>query len=45
MAWLAMMVAAVASTTSGSRSHSGASRKKGFSSAAGLASSSAPWPK
>ena len=44
-AWLAITVAAVASTTIGSRSQSGPNKKNGFSSASGLLSTSAPWPK
>ena len=44
-AWLAITVATVASTTRHSRSDSGHSRKNGFSTAAGLLITSAPWPK
>ncbi len=42
---LAMTVARVASPTSGSIAHRGASKKNGFSTAEGWASSRAPWPK
>ena len=44
-AWLAMIVAAVASSTNGMMPHSGTSRNSGCSIAAGLESTSAPWPK
>ena len=44
-AWLAMIVASVASRTSGSRAHSGAIRKNGFCTDAGLLISSADWPR
>jgi hypothetical protein len=43
-AWLAMTVASVARITSGRRAQSGAIRKNGFSTMAGLRSSSADWP-
>lgn len=41
----AMTVAQAASTTTGTVAHAGNSRKNGLSMAAGLASTSAPWPK
>ena len=41
----AITAAMAARPTSGSVSHSGAMWKKGFCTAAGSASSSAPWPK
>jgi hypothetical protein len=44
-AWLAMIVAAVARNTNGSRNKSGAIRKNGFAAASGCPSSSAPCPK
>ena len=44
-AWLAMTVAAVARTTKGICSQSGAMRKNGFSTAAGDRNTSAAWPK
>ena len=45
MACEATMAARVAMMSSGTRNHLGASRKNGFSAAAGFSSSSAPWPK
>ncbi len=44
-AWLAMTVATVDKMTSGSSAHCGAIRKNGFSTAAGLDRTSAPWPR
>ena len=44
-AWLAMTVASVARMTMGNCAQEGASRKNGLASAAGCASTSAPWPK
>ena len=44
-AWLAITVAAVASTTIGNSAQSGDSRKNGFSIAFGSASTSAPCPR
>ena len=44
-AWLAMTVATVARITTGSRPHSGISRKNGFARAAGLWRMSAAWPR
>ena len=44
-AWLAITVAAVARTTKGICSQSGAMRKNGFSTAAGDRRTSAAWPK
>ncbi len=44
-AWLAITVAAVASSTIGSSAHSGYIRKNGFSIAFGLDSTNAPCPR
>ena len=44
-AWLAITVAAVASTTMGMSAQSGYIRKNGFSIAFGLANTSAPCPR
>ena len=44
MAWLAMMVASVASSTSGNSAQCGASAKNGLSVSPGLSSTSATWP-
>ncbi len=41
----AITVAAVANTTMGISDHAGSMRKNGFSAAAGLAKTRAPWPK
>ncbi|MNT47682.1 hypothetical protein D3C72_1844160 [compost metagenome] len=41
----AITVAMVASTTTGSRAHCGASMKNGFFTASAFSSTSAPWPK
>ena len=45
MACDATTAAQVASTSNGNNSEFGASRKKGLAIAAGLRTSSAPWPK